>query len=274
LIPKELPTPKNSKVSTKNAIIETISEKFPLSAKEIYFSIKKKYGLSVTYQAIHKTIKELVENLILIKEDNKYKISQEWIKEIKQFSTNLEKAYLTEDLSQQKYPTKLVFDTYYKMYSFVNDWLYEGKFDTKGKPICFVDKHWWNTIIMTEEQAEKLRAFCKRYTFYCTATCDGPLDLSFMNFFKEQGMNCINNPNVKDDIGMVVIGDLLVQIFYSEQLRKTMDELADSFDKDKSIDFTKMTQELVHKKNEIIMLINKDEMLAERIRKETLSYFK
>ena len=46
--------------STKDVIIEILSSEWPLSLNKIYYKIKKKYGINVNYQAIHKAVNELV----------------------------------------------------------------------------------------------------------------------------------------------------------------------------------------------------------------------
>ena len=60
--------------STKESIIELISEKWPLSAKKIHNILRKDYHLSLTYQATHKALKEL--NQKKTNDSNWFKILQ------------------------------------------------------------------------------------------------------------------------------------------------------------------------------------------------------
>lgn len=84
--------------STKDTIISILSQEWPLSAKEIYNRIKRQLSLNVSYQAIHKSLKQLEENKIICRAGSKYELDRDWILNIKKFSTNLEKLYNKEGM--------------------------------------------------------------------------------------------------------------------------------------------------------------------------------
>ena len=65
-----IPTPGKGK-SVKDCIISILSAEWPLSAKKIYNRIKSG-GAEVSYQAVHKALKELSGKGILEKEDKGY----------------------------------------------------------------------------------------------------------------------------------------------------------------------------------------------------------
>ncbi len=83
--------------STKDAIIEILSSEWPLSLKKIHNAIKKKYAISVTYQATHKAINELVDGGTLKKENREYQLSFNWINRIESFGKKLREDYLKKD---------------------------------------------------------------------------------------------------------------------------------------------------------------------------------
>ncbi len=62
------------KNSVKDDIFSILSEEPHLSAKEIHTRVKRKQGKDVTYQAVHKTIKQLLNQNILIKNEKDYRI--------------------------------------------------------------------------------------------------------------------------------------------------------------------------------------------------------
>lgn len=61
--------------STKDIIVEILSSAWTLSLNKLYYKIKNKYGISVTYQAIHKAVNELVDVGALKKENREYRLS-------------------------------------------------------------------------------------------------------------------------------------------------------------------------------------------------------
>jgi hypothetical protein len=262
-----------NKGNIKEQIIDILSLQWPLTAREIFYIITKKLGISITYQGVHKGLKQLLSGNVIKVEKRKYSLDEEWIKSSKEQFNKLEKIYQEKGFDKEILPSKIVFNSYYEMYSFVCDYLSKEDLKTNGEPIIFTDKHWWNLFVMTEEQLTKLDDFSKKYEFYCVGKCNTPLDLMLMNFYKKQGMHCKNSDIVKTDQGTIVVGDVFIQIFYPDNLRRIMSEIAESTTNFESMDLKRMQQELVYKKNEIIFLIHQDKILSDRTRKEVIGYF-
>lgn len=65
--------------STSWKIIQIVSSECSLTSKEIYNRLKKKYNVSITYQAVYKDIQHLFGHSILIKEKMKYSINYRWV---------------------------------------------------------------------------------------------------------------------------------------------------------------------------------------------------
>lgn len=261
-----------NKVIVKEAIIDILSIDWPLSLKEIYSRLKSKYGVSVTYQAAHKHLHNLVEEKIVSDAQNKYSLDLNWIKSSNDKFAHLEKSYTKQKFTQQL-PRKIIFNSYYEMYSFVEDALFNKLIPTLGKPVCFIDRHWWNTTILTKEQVRKLEEITKNNEYYCMAKCNGPLDNIFMNFWKSYGMHVKTEEDLQVEHGTIIIGDIFIQILYPKDFQKVMDELANSAATLAEINLKKMQTELVYRKTEIIFLITEDKEIAERIRQDVLNRF-
>jgi len=83
----------SSKKSTHDSIVSILSEKQPLTAKEIYNTLNREYGNGVSYQGIHKTVLQLVEERVIEKNDKKYHLNEEWVKEVANFGKKLEQKF-------------------------------------------------------------------------------------------------------------------------------------------------------------------------------------
>ncbi|MFH1664049.1 MAG: hypothetical protein ABH986_04560, partial [archaeon] len=81
---------KGSKIS--DFIIEILSNTWPLTTKQIFNKLKRNYGVNVTYQAIHKHVKEMLEQKMLSKDGNKLVINYSWVKKLSAYSKNLEES--------------------------------------------------------------------------------------------------------------------------------------------------------------------------------------
>jgi len=78
--------------STRALIIQYLSINWPDSTKKIHNYVKR-CGKLITYQAVHKTVKELIKERILEKQSEGYALTMHWIKTSKTYFSNLERDY-------------------------------------------------------------------------------------------------------------------------------------------------------------------------------------
>lgn len=71
----------NQPKNAKSAIIQKLSKQWPLTAKQLTHSVQREYGMSITYQAVHKALGELEKENALIKEKNEWKLNPEWLQQ-------------------------------------------------------------------------------------------------------------------------------------------------------------------------------------------------
>ncbi|MCR4336142.1 MAG: hypothetical protein NUV57_06455, partial [archaeon] len=77
--------------STKQKIIDILSNEWPLSAKSIYDKLQKQYSSEISYQATHKTIQDLETEKIIEKKEKGYQLNLEWVQQSKKSLENVEK---------------------------------------------------------------------------------------------------------------------------------------------------------------------------------------
>ena len=98
--------------SSKNLVLKTLFFEWPLTAKEIYSRVSKNLNKDVSYQAIHKMINSLLEEGVLAKQDNKYVVSLDWVKQNKELLTRLE-TNLVEGSVVSPLEQKIIYYYYY-----------------------------------------------------------------------------------------------------------------------------------------------------------------
>lgn len=81
------------KGTVKELIFEILSREYPLKIIELTNHIKKRYGKSVTFQAVRKALLQLKKENVVKEEQNKYAIRKEWVetkrKELQKLHDNL-----------------------------------------------------------------------------------------------------------------------------------------------------------------------------------------
>ncbi len=80
-------------VKSRDIIISLLSSNWPVSTKKIYTLMRKRYNVSISYQAVHKILQELLTDGVVLKENKNYQLNPKWIKELKEFSERLESLY-------------------------------------------------------------------------------------------------------------------------------------------------------------------------------------
>jgi hypothetical protein len=99
---------RSRKLSLKNMIIYTLISDWPLSVRVIYNKVKTSNGIDVTYQAVFKAVRELVDSDVLVRTDKKYMINIGWINMVKDTADMVKKKYLKATGSE-----KIPKDTYF-----------------------------------------------------------------------------------------------------------------------------------------------------------------
>lgn len=80
-----------SKQGSKEISISILTQRWPLSAKQIYKLLKKE--LPITYQAVHKSLHELVDSKIVIKKAKEYCLNPDYITKMRKHWTAVEEKY-------------------------------------------------------------------------------------------------------------------------------------------------------------------------------------
>ena len=88
-----LPQTRGNDSSVKDLIISILGKEWPLSTRQIFNRIQKIYALSCSYQAVHKSIKKLLESSVIEKNGKEYQLNLAWLDELKNFSEDIQKEY-------------------------------------------------------------------------------------------------------------------------------------------------------------------------------------
>jgi len=121
--------------TVKDAIISILTGEWPLSARKIYNRVKN-MGLDVSYQAVHKTTRELLNDGIILKEYKAYSINKNWIYGVKFFADNLSKVYegkttMTIDKAFEQGFGSFTFDNIYPFYLGITNTLKRLSYESK-----------------------------------------------------------------------------------------------------------------------------------------------
>lgn len=279
----ELTLPLGKKQTTKNLVFSILTKEYPLKIITLTNYIKKRYGKSVTFQAVRKAVLELVDDGVLIKQDKNFLINKRWVMESKKTLDNL---YL--EITKEKTKPKNLdsiegdisvfsFESLNELMKFwqeiINHWFKNFK---KGQPNinCYQAAHAWEGILHLDKEKELMGQLKKKgIKSYILSTGNNPLDKNIKKFYNNIGINMkINSSSSSFDKSYYVgtYGEIIVQAHYPKKIVK---ELGHFFKKNKSLQNLNLKElsDIVNKRVKIKLTVIKNLEMAKQINNSIIS---
>src|SRR3989338_6138126 len=212
--------------STKDAIISILSEEWPLTAKQIYNKLRRQQATGISYQAVHKTLAQILDSKILEKTGKEYALSKDWIKKVKYSANALD----------SHYSSKLGFNDFKDLYKKdVVNLTFVGILDLarfliggymrypnpENKPNICLWRNIYSIVGLKDEDYEELKGGFAKTPYYIISQEDNLVDRMFADALKGFGVNHIRL-GVECATSLcdtMVIGDYVGQIWYPPEFR-------------------------------------------------------
>ena len=214
--------------NVRDAVVAVLVNEWPLSAKQIYDRTTD-MGLSVSYQAVYKTISKLMESSVIRKIGNNYLLDDEWISGVKGFADNVEKRYsreiATEILKNVKNARVLNFNSEFEMNTFMLKFIHEKLANAGKDDLCcsYWNRSWW-TMIYPKEMYSAFKNAKNKDKMYILFSDNGIFDKWAAKFCKSFGFNVKCGVKFGYDYDFGVIGNEDVQIYRSQKLFDVFDK--------------------------------------------------
>ncbi len=272
--------------STKDYIASTLTTEWPLTAKKLFHTIKKRYGKHVTYQAVHKSLQELVNQGSLEKVEDGYKISMDWIKQLHRFTEMVESNYYTKQgVSVFNNPSTskmdgeihlLTFSNYLDcekyIYYFQKHHLLKAE---KKKPICLTKHHEWRPLLYMRAEYNLFKKLKEQgYKIYMLCEGSQSLDRWSASFYASLG--CMYKTGAKSPslTELYIFDDYVVQVYLPEEMKENMDILLRKTRDIASFPNKEFIENVLARETKIEVVINKNAKLADELRKSIIRMIK
>ncbi len=251
---------------TKSQIIQILSQKWPLSAKEIHNTLKREYSFEGSYQGVHKALQEMRSEEVLEKKSADFKLSSDWIKKLTEYSKKLEKS-----VHNKNSETTLTFNTFIECGKFlVMEFIgnKSGKFPNPENKDCICAwNHAWLIVGADDEAHEIMKREFKKTTHYAICANRTFLDKMTQEYTKKNGKKTAFSNKFSAKIDTFVQGDYLFQAYFPKEMIEEMEALYTKVKNEKNLDMNEMF-EFSSKKREIKVYLFKNQELADILRKE------
>jgi len=257
--------------TTKGQILKLLSEEWPLTAKQIHNSIQRKYASTTSYQACHKALKEMQEDGVLSKENNDYKLNQEWIEKTKDFSENLHKKYAEK---QTENPT-ITLPNLYEVDKFLLQILLQNLPEKGEKPFLGLQWcHFWIPLFLSVKEYKLMKEHFPKFELYAVCRGNTIIDKWCAQFWKTHTVKEKTGVECSSTADLVIFNDTVIEVFYSQEIRKELDKFFGKAKKIQDLDTNYLFENVFHKKTEINIVIHKNQKLANQLKEQTINYFK
>lgn len=245
--------------------------------------IKRYYNRDVSYQAIHKEVVSLITDKILKKEEKGYLLDIEWIKKFNKFAEALYLNYskirryslnMLKELKNNGDLISLEFQSVSELDEYFIDVMdYFHQILTHDEKIIMHYRHNWWPILYSKKEHEINIKDPENKRFYCLCGSDTPLDKWSTAYENKIGMNVKIVKGVAKQWDIQIYGDLIVQFHIDPSIMAKIDQF---FIKHKDIKDLNPKEiiDLLNLKGSIKIIIHKNSLLAEELKKDTLEYFK
>ncbi|MBS3134082.1 HAD-IB family hydrolase [Candidatus Woesearchaeota archaeon] len=272
------------KNTVKDNIISILLHEFPLSVRDIHAIIKEKHSKNVTYQAVHKTVKQLYKDQILLEKDRKFFINQKWILNIKNLIKNFDNESFKhsaiqskgiKNLKQEGDVQNITFESLGDAEKYRKELQLQYISRKKHKsPYCSQSQHLKSPIVYSERSIKVLDEV-KKYKTRCFLLVRGNsvIDEWCANYYRNDFVKIKTGVRCAELCELYVMGDLILQLYIPKILKKTFEEYYNNVKDISELNVPSFHKAIYERKTKVRMLVYKNTEIAEQIRKQTLSYF-
>jgi hypothetical protein len=267
--------------TTKDLIFTILVEDKPKTLTQLHREIKRKYAVSVTFQAVIKAVNSLLSHNVLVKNERVYSISKDWIFETRNF---FDKLY-TDHFKVNKPIKKIELGkevTVYTVHNLLeldrlwNDLLTNwAKNEKRDKRNCWKGRHaWWLMPRLHEEDILHdfmIKQGIKTYNLWTKNT---PLDKQATNYYskKNEFAKIDKKINLKYDYHIAAFGDSVIKFEIPQKVSKNLEKIYQKTKKLEDLDI-KNAIDAFKQNSEIEFTVIKDKMIADKIKEDIISYF-
>jgi len=226
------PSSKAKEANSRDAIVNVLSFQWPQSINSILSNVNKNYSLDVSYQAIHKTLQELMQQNVVVKEGKNYLLSSEWIKQLKNFSISLEKNYLLNKNAFLNIGPMQSASFKLETVAEVDDFLFQLFEFHKSNEKEILVAHWhhlWWPLFYSGEEYQELKNIALNSKGYILCNGNSSIDKWCANFYRKLGFGVKTNALYNQSNDLFVYKDVVVSVYYPLKVQKKIKETYASF---------------------------------------------
>lgn len=258
--------------SAKASIVQVLAESKPLTFKKLHSEIEKISSKSITYQAIHKAAKEMLDDEILEKHEKEVTINKQWVEKISQLGIALKARKDEPEQTGVKEAKIYIFETFIDMGKFAIRFCHDTP-NPENKPGFCIMNHAWPSFGLNKTDYELLGELLKETTYYDLTKNDTPLDKVFGKTLEQLGKKVKVGCNIDLPFDALCKGDQIIQIYYTKEFAEKIDKMFKKFTKIEDLHMNDIMNESLVQKTKIKVIQITDADAADKLREIVIKEF-
>ncbi len=205
--------------TTKGIILTALASEWPLSVRKLYFEIKKNTGKSLTYQAVYKSVNEMLNDGVLSKQDNEYMISPAWVQGTGEFVNKLAETYELKGIGTARKLQELNFNSWGDAWDFLLSKLNSGFFGESSEAYVQIRRFFLAPI--SKEHINLLKGFFSRKKVHIMCRNSSLIDKMAARFLSSIGAHVITGIECARPTSVMVYGNSVVNIYVTREQERT-----------------------------------------------------
>ena len=202
----------HTRKTTKAKILELLSESWPLNVRKIHNELIKKHRVRVTYQAIHLSMKEFLEQGIVSREGREYMLNPEWIERIASTVNSLVEKYTrAHRITAAKQFQELNFSTIKEAWDFLLKKANDGFFGKSN--CCYIQLARLFATPLPQKDIDAIEKFAGQTKTVLICRGTGPVDRLVANFLRKHGVEVMLGVPCAQPTNTALIGNCVVSIY-------------------------------------------------------------
>jgi hypothetical protein len=263
--------------SVKNNVVQLLAEESPLSAKQLHARLARRFGINVSYQAVHKTLTQMVNEEVLSKSGGKYFVNGEWVKTLK---TNVEGLSLRFMDNEKEKKIDSLNENESVSYSF-NGLVDAGWFlidkvmnaPNEKKMSLALWRFSYSIMGLEQKHIARIKEALAKSNWSIVVEGENELDKMFGKIFESYGAKVFYGVKCASMLSdKFIVGDYVSEVTYPSKLRNAW---ANWFKSSKKVTELAIETHIaaMHDPNQkITVQVTKNTLLAEEYRKEYENY--
>ena len=269
--------------STKDKIIGILATNPGINTKKVDGILKKQYAINVTYQAIHKTLKQMVEQRIILYDKRGYMLNPEWVKQLRTFvekcsADGQEEADFSRDIDykklvESKESKKIILKTREEFDEFYYKIRKHLTLSLKDLPVeeRLIFRSFWHLyypLAHPKEEAELIDIVkemkAKSFTFVIG---DTPLDSWAARIYKNSPVKVFLGELIASTNMIFIYGNKMMDVYYDYSIVELFDKVFNQVKQVDSLALSQAVSMLYAPREPIYITINNDPSIVNTIKK-------